>query len=97
MLEMNEMSTLILSQMMKYARKTYNYARMSEFVDEMFWTKRPDCSIIRLTRRQLVSKPSVQTGNPNFFYKRRRISTIGTTNINRFVIRKHLLMCGLKN
>ena len=39
---------------------------MSEFVDEMFWTKRPDCSIIRLTRRQLVSKPSVQTGNPNF-------------------------------
>ena len=42
---------------------------MSEFVDEMFWTKRPDCSIIRLTRRQLVSKPSVQTGNPNFFTK----------------------------
>ena len=49
-------------------RKTYNYALLSEFVDEMFWTC-PDCSIIRLTRRQLVSKPSVQTGNPNFFTK----------------------------
>lgn len=44
---------------------------MSEFVDEMFWTKRPDCSIIRLTRRQLVSKPSVQTGNPNFLQKKK--------------------------
>ncbi len=63
---------------------------MSEFVDEMFWTKRPDCSIIRLTRRQLVSKPSVQTGNPNFFYKR-RISTISTTNIDRFVIQNTCL------
>lgn len=64
---------------------------MSEFVDEMFWTKRPDCSIIRLTRRQLVSKPSVQTGNPNFFFYKRRISTISTTNIDRFVIQNTCL------
>ncbi len=69
---------------------------MSEFVDEMFWTKRPDCSIIRLTRRQLVSKPSVQTGNPNFFLqKKNQYNQYNEYRQIRYT--KHLLMCGLKN
>ena len=42
---------------------------LSEFDERILWTDRLERTIIRLTRRQLVSKPSVQTGNPNFFTK----------------------------
>lgn len=70
---------------------------MSEFVDEMFWTKRPDCSIIRLTRGQLVSKPSVQTGNPNFFLQKRKNQYNRHNEYKQIRYTKHLLMCGLKN